>query len=349
MPLSILHLCNTKRINRPLSTKKILAKQLATKYDNLFNMIEIGLRLNQDVSNLMDEIGLNNRVANIDIYEQYLKNQDVSSTRIARIERLLSVVRVLLPKDLRRLNMSILDDIRNKIIHMPKRNIQKYRVMKVEDLVKMNIPVHHRLTVETANDHLKILNSLLKFAYERDAVAKPYAVSMAKKITNTRDERIALPVDTIKQAVDRAKTAKLASSFTLLYLTGLRPSEVYKCKVTVVNGIKCFDLTDKSLQLKTKGSYRLIPIHHTIADPDQMLEDYRSMSSQYISRQFKVEEGTLYSLRHSFATQLASKGVEPHIISELLGHTHTGMTLSRYVKGFPTKLLSKAINKLDAF
>lgn len=162
--MSIVHLCNTKRINRPLSTDKIFAKQLATKYDNLFNMIEIGLRLNQDVSKLMDEVDLNNRVANINIYEQYLKNQDVSSTRIVKIKRLLSVVRVLLPKDLRRLNMSIVDDIRNKIIHMPKRNIQKYKVIKVEDLVRIDIPSHHRLTVETANDHLKILNSLLKFA-----------------------------------------------------------------------------------------------------------------------------------------------------------------------------------------
>ncbi len=348
VPLSILHLCNTKRINRPLSTDKILARQLATKYDNLFNMIEIGLKLNQDVSKLMDEVNLNNGVANIDIYEQYLKNQDVSSTRIVKIKRLLSTVRVLLPKDLRRLNMSILDDIRNKIIHMPKRNIQKYRVMNVEDLVRMDIPTHHRITVETANDHLKILNSLMKFAYERDAVDKPYTVNMSKKTTNNRDERIALPVDTIRQAIKSAKTRELSSSFTLLYLSGLRPSEAFKCTVTAVDGIRCFDLTDLALQLKTKSSYRLIPVHHSIADPEQMLEDYRSMSSQYISRQFKVEEGTLYSLRHSFATQLASNGVEPHIISELLGHTHNGMTLGRYVKGFSIKLLSESINKLDA-
>ena len=85
---------------------------------------------------------------------------------------------------------------------MPKRNIQKYRVMKVEDLVKMNIPVHHRLTVETANEHLKILNSLLKFAYERDMVSRQYRVNMLKQSSRSRDERIFLPVDTISKAVD---------------------------------------------------------------------------------------------------------------------------------------------------
>lgn len=76
------------------------------------------------------------------------------------------------------------------------------------------------------------------------------------------------------------------------------------------------------------------------------MEDYKTMSSQYINRQFKVSKGTLYSLRHSFATILASKGVEPHIISELLGHSHGGMTLLRYVKGFPVQMLKDAVDTL---
>jgi len=345
--LALAELSTVKVIYRPLSTDMKLARQLTKHYDNLFNMLDLGIKLKQDITHLMAELNLPT-VIKVDIYQSYLKNQDVSITRIAKIKRLLSVIRVLLPKDLQRLNMNILDVVRNQIIRMPKRNIQKYKLIKVKDLVKMNIPANHRLAVETANDHLKTLNSLLKFAYERDIIPMPYVVSMAKKTTNTRDERKSLPVDTIKQAVDRAKTAKLSSSFTLLYLTGLRPSEVYKCKVTVVNGIKCFDLTNKSLQLKTKGSHRLIPVHYSIIDPEKMLEDYRSMSSQYISRQFKVEEGTLYSLRHSFATHLAAKGIEPYIISELLGHTHKDMTMGRYVKGLPIKLLSDSINRLPS-
>lgn len=73
------------------------------------------------------------------------------------------------------------------------------------------------------------------------------------------------------------------------------------------------------------------------------------MHHRMISRDFSknIKEGTLYSLRHSFATEMASKGIEPHIIAELLGHAHNGMTLGRYVKGFPIKLLSEAINRLE--
>ena len=56
---------------------------------------------------------------------------------------------------------------------------------------------------------------------------------------------------------------------------------------------------------------------------------------------------TLYSLRHTFATELAFRAIETTIISELLGHSHNGMTMGRYVKGLPIKLLSEAINKLE--
>ena len=91
----------------------------------------------------------------------------------------------------------------------------------------------------------------------------------------------------------------------------------------------------------------MIPVHHSMSEPEKILEDYKSMHPRMISRGFKAEEGTLYSLRHSFATELASKGVEPHIISELLGHSHKGMTLGRYVKGFPVEQLKEAIDKLE--
>ncbi len=52
IPLAIVSLCDSKYIYRPLSSDSVLAKQLAVRYNNIFNMIDIGLKLGHDVSNL---------------------------------------------------------------------------------------------------------------------------------------------------------------------------------------------------------------------------------------------------------------------------------------------------------
>ena len=349
IPTSLLDVATIKVIFRPLSTEKKLALKIAEQYNHLFNMIDLSLKLKEDITQYVEQLNLlqEDEEAKIDVYTLYLRHQDVSDKRRTKIERLLATIQILLPNNLEKLTMTQLDTIKQSLSVMPRRNIQKYKILPLSKLVKMEVPEEDRMSGETVNDHLKTLNSLVKFAYERDYLSKPYAVSMVKKTTAGRDERVALDVDTIKYAITTAKTARLADSFTLLYLSGLRPSEVHKCKISTVDGVKCFDLTDKSLELKSKGSYRLIPVHHAIKEPERLLESFRSMSSQYINRLFNVPNGTLYSLRHSFATELASKGVEPHIISELLGHSHSGMTLSRYVKGFPVKILKRAIDSLS--
>ena len=55
----------------------------------------------------------------------------------------------------------------------------------------------------------------------------------------------------------------------------------------------------------------------------------------------------LYSLRHSFATELKARGVEPLMITELMGHSRGNMTFSRYAGNYPVKTLKEAIETLD--
>ena len=333
-------------MNRPLSKDKALAIKLAARYNNFFNMLMAGLQLGTDVNSYVTELGLT-QVSSTNIYSLYIESHEVGKDRLKKITRIMQVVEVLLPKELIKIDRVLLDSVRNQIIHLPRRSLAKYKNISIMVLIGMKIPVNERISSTAAKDYLVILNSFIKYLHERNMVRKPYKIKLMKKSTDDREERMALSMDTIESIIHNAKTAELASCFTLLYLTGLRPSEARLCIVSVIDGIKCFDLTDKGIALKTQSSHRLIPVHKSIEEPEEMLESYRSMNPRMISRGFKTEEGTLYSLRHSFATQLAAKGVEPYIISELLGHTHKGMTLGRYVKGFPVQQLKEAVDKLE--
>ena len=339
------NIISVKTINRPLSEDLNLAKRLASKYNDVFRMIDFCIKYGEDPEKYIRMLDLPT-AKKIDVYDAYIKSLDVTEKRLSKVKSLMSVLKVLLPNDISKVDMNKLDSVKEILQKMPKRSSSKYRKMDIRDVVKIVGKEDERMSVETLNDHLKATNALMKFAYERDVVSKPYSVGMVKKKVSGREERKAIPVDEIKKVIKTTTMPELRSAYTLLYLTGLRPSEAHKCKISVVDGIKCFDLTGKDLELKTKSSYRLIPVHKLIVNPERLLEDFRKHSTQYIRRKFKVLEGTLYSLRHSFATELASKGVEPHIISELLGHSHKDMTLGRYVKGMPVSMLKDAVDKL---
>jgi integrase len=311
-------------------------------------MIEFGLKTGNDVSTLTIELGLK-RNAPADVFVQYIQSKKVSDERIEKLKRYSGILKVLLPKDFSKINMRILDEVRHKLIGLPKMNIQKYRIMPIPELLKIEIPEKERQTAETVNGYLKMLNALIKFAYEREMVKKPYAVSLLPKQKVQRDERQALTIDEIHRLL--YSNDKLVSVYKILFYSGMRLSELYKCEISIIEGIKCFDLRSKQHILKSKSSYRIIPVHSFIAeDIELMLTEVQSIKSGYATRKtsefFGIRGKTLHSIRHSFATLLIANDAESTIVSELLGHTQSGMTIGRYVKGYPMQILQHIINKL---
>ena len=61
----------------------------------------------------------------------------------------------------------------------------------------------------------------------------------------------------------------------------------------------------------------------------------------------KTEKKTFHSLRHTVSDHLKQKGVEPHFINELLGHSSGNIDLDRYGKGYnPDIIYNKCVKKI---
>ena len=81
---------------------------------------------------------------------------------------------------------------------------------------------------------------------------------------------------------------------------------------------------------------------------------YGKYSSAYSKRfgKFKREIGikdnqlTFHSFRHTFANELKQVDVSEHLIAQLIGHSNSSITMSRYGKEYEVDKLSEAVEKL---
>ena len=133
--------------------------------------------------------------------------------------------------------------------------------------------------------------------------------------------------------------------------------------------------------MKNLSSRRIVPLHQTLLDlgfieffnlikkkPLTTDEDKRTrlfeelpykegLYSRNISRFWnnsylpkigvKTNKNSFHSLRHSVIDHLKQKGIEPHFINELVGHSQGNIDLDRYGKGYnPDILFNKCVNKI---
>jgi len=337
-----------RTLSKDLRLAEMLAVNINAVFDELLASSSLGFK--PDISKL-GITSKNNEASAIETFLTAVKrSDDALKTTTMHMQILIH----LLPKDISKTTANNIDNITSTLRELPKRNIQKYKLLSIKEVIKINVPTSDKLAPRGVNAYLKTLKSFLHFCYKRNYIEKQFDIVLVKSDVGSRAERTAVDINTIEELITSAKTVELQSAYRLLYLTGMRVSEAYKCKITVVDSIKCFDLRDTNVKLKTKNSYRLIPVHESISDAEVMLGHLRSLNLEYIAKQCSstlsknVKSGTLYSLRHSFATHLASQGVEPYLISELMGHKQETMTLSRYIKGFPIAVLKRAVDTLSS-
>jgi len=233
-------------------------------------------------------------------------------------------------------------NLREIITKLPKRNIQRYRDMSVKELMKITPLAEEAISATTLNKYIKWTRKFYAFCTENDFIRKNPTATLGTVSNNDAiTERLPLTPQEIRKLLELSKEEMVFhNGIKALAYSGMRLSELAKAKINNVEGLDCFDLSSKTLRLKTKASYRIIPIHSSIdIDLLSQLPDLENFSKrvntlirEHISSDSKK---VLYSLRHTV------------VISEILGHAHSGMTMGRYASRYPLKILKKAIEKLN--
>ena len=142
----------------------------------------------------------------------------------------------------------------------------------------------------------------------------------------------------------------------------------------------CFNILEEpdrpDKHLKTKSSRRIVPIHNILIDLDfiQFIEllKKRHTNRERLFQELKYGEGSyirnvsyffnkiyltklglktnkknFHSFRHTVSDHLKQKGIEPHFVNELLGHSSGNIDMDRYGKGYnPDILYNKCVNKI---
>jgi integrase len=249
-------------------------------------------------------------------------------------------------------------ELRETFQALPKRNIQKYRDRTASQILSRKIKEKDLIGLKTVNDYVKWSSSLFSFALKYGYIDFNPATDLQFKLkNNAKESREIFEDDELKKFTSLNDDEDLKLFHYILFYTGMINSEFLQAKISNIDGVLCFDLTDSDLKLKTLSRYRIIPIHSHLLKLGivEKLKKIQSYSSDYLSKRTSSFINTHistsstkvgYSFRHTFATKLQNNMVEENIIAQLMGHANKGMTFGRYAKGYVASNLKNSIETL---
>lgn len=195
VPVKLQSLLQIKEYRRALAPDKEDARMLATTYDTTFNQILIHLKLGavDKIPELLKILGLNQQekvIKHDSVYISFLRNKEnIAPSSYREYKQQLALFEVLLPSNLRTLSYPHLDIIKDVLSKLPKRNIQKFRDMDLQKLVKAKTSIKERISTKSQNEYLKTLRALIKFAVQRNYMDKEVEVTLFKNKTSARNQR----------------------------------------------------------------------------------------------------------------------------------------------------------------
>ena len=257
-----------------------------------------------------------------------------------------------------------LNKIKAILQNLPKRNLSIYKDISLIKLINMKIKDDDKINIATLNGYMKRISRFYNFCFasQYTTINPCLFVTKDKSQISDREEREAFTKEDISQLIPIIKEYDIYKQviyFSLMF-TGLRISELYKVQIKQHNENEFyFDLTDSTIKLKTKNSHRIIPLHKELIkmDVQTLLPKALELNKMnWIRRLFnekiKVKitsskKKVLYSFRHTIASELKYLNVKSEIISEILGHTNSNITLDRYASRYSFEVLKKEIDRIE--
>ncbi|MFA0145376.1 DUF6538 domain-containing protein [Vibrio lentus] len=334
----------------------------------------------------------------IDLYIT-TKEQDKISEKVLKKykARLGFLLNMLKDKDINSYNRDDALYFKKIVVQMPPniKNTAKYNGKSIEEIIQMG---DQPISTHTINDTFKVVSGFFDWLVLNEKVVRnPFTKLKVKLDVKASEERKVFTRTDLKKIFD-LPVFKERSKETWHYwmpllglYTGARINEIcqlYKDDVIEVDvngvdvtntegvdGIWCIDFkADREDQtLKTKSSWRTIPIHQKLIDLGfieyvQSLPMGRIFSTlkyfpsegyaKYPSKWFSVQRDkalteeerikkTFHSLRHTVANEYKQMGVEYSPASYLLGHLNETMTYGRYGKDYKVDKLKPIVDSLD--
>jgi integrase len=240
------------------------------------------------------------------------------------------------------------------------------------------------LSASSVNKHIIRTGAFLKWAMKRGYVSANFAegLTVVRKGKES-EEREAYSKEDLLNLVRsplagfrETKPERFWVPLLGLY-TGARLNELCQLHledIRVVDGILSIDINSRGEKmLKNVGSRRIVPVHPVLVALGftEYVEGLRKKGEKRLWPALRMKRGgfgddfskwygrwnrthittskkkVFHSLRANFITALLNAGVDPAIVSALVGHVGGSMTLDRYHKGFSVALLRDAVEKLS--
>ncbi|WP_230973234.1 tyrosine-type recombinase/integrase [Sulfurimonas hydrogeniphila] len=245
---------------------------------------------------------------------------------------------------------------------------RKLESIKPIEIEKWQNKLLEKYKYSTVQKYRSVFLSILDKAVDNDIIRKNPVRKvkspkvLAKKKDNDESKKMTVLNPFSEKEMEiiiSSATGYLRNFIALMYTTGIRPGEIIALRwkdidfdkkqisigKTIVNGIEGDTKTDSSdrdvdilpqAEIALKKQFQLTGCQEFV-----FLSSFhkRFYSHDIIAVQFKVllknsgvKVRTLYNLRHTFASQMISKGIDILWVSKMLGHKNPQITLKIYAK-----------------